>query len=92
MSEVVGRGGEYRRSSTWSSARDRRVSVVPSEREDSRFPIRNRRFRRTIPRRGVTSLRALYERFRIRTLGTRVAKSAGRVDSLIEASSKYCRL
>lgn len=65
------------------------MSVVPSEREESRFPIRKRRFSRTMPWSGVTSLRALYERFRIRTFGTRDAKSAGKFDSLIAASSRY---
>ena len=78
----------YRRSRTWSSVRERRVSVVPEEREERRFPMRKRRFRRTMPRRGVTSLRELYDKFKIRTLGTRDAKSAGKLDNFIDDSSE----
>ena len=72
--------------------RERRVSVVPSESEESRFPITKRRLRRIIPRRGVIFLRELYDKFRIRTFGTRDAKSAGKLDNLIDASSRYCKL
>src|SRR5277367_294764 len=88
----VGWGGGYRRSRTWSSARERRVSVVPSERVESRFPIRKSRFSRIMPLSGMTSLRELYDKFKIRTLGTRDAKPAGKLDNFIDASSRYCRL
>ena len=78
-----------RRSRTWSSARVRRVSVVPSLRLESLFPITKRRLSNVIPRIGVISFNELNDKFRIRMFGTLEAKSCGRAVNLTAANSRY---